>query len=98
MGSSPLSFCSRLLKCSPSTALYITLVRRKTCSISSVLGTLPSSSRRATAILALRSCFFYSALVVRGAIVTLTLIVTKLIEDVKDCYLGFVTGFLTLGY
>jgi hypothetical protein len=38
--------------------LYITLVKRKTWLISASLGTLPSSSWRATAILALRRDFF----------------------------------------
>src|SRR5919199_2133728 len=99
MGSCPLSFCSHRLKCKPRTALYITRVRRKTCSISLLVGTRPSSSRRATAILALRSRFFCSALlVVRGAIVILTIIVTKLIKFVKYCYLDFVTDFVTRGY
>src|SRR5918992_5310107 len=37
---------------------------RKTCSISSFLGTLPSSSWRATAIFALRSFFFCSGAMV----------------------------------
>src|ERR671932_320706 len=100
MGSCPLSFCSRLLKCKPRTALYITRVRRKTCSISSDFGTRPSSSRRATAILALRSRFFCSALVgvCRGAMVILTSIVSKLIEEVKYCDIDFVTGFITQAY
>src|SRR5215213_1795840 len=98
MGSCPLCFCSFLLKRKPRTALYITRVRRNTCSISLLVGTRPNSSRRATAILALSSLFFCSALVVWGVTVILTLMVTKLIEDVKYCYLDFVTGFVTRGY
>src|SRR5919199_1954558 len=96
MGSCPFCFCSFLLKCKPKTTLYIIRVRRKTCSISSVFGTLPSSSWRATAILALRSLFFCSALGVWGAMVILILMVSKLIDHVKFCYLDYVTGFVTL--
>jgi hypothetical protein len=45
--------------------LYTLLVPlKKPWSISSVLGTLPSSSRRATAILALRSFFFCSVVAI----------------------------------
>ena len=48
------------LEMNPRTALYMTRVNRKTWLISSSLGTRPSSSWRATAILALRRRFFCS--------------------------------------
>src|SRR4051794_22704601 len=64
MASCPCCFCCRRLTCNPRTALYITRVSRKTWLTSSALGTRPSSSWRATAILALRRRFFCSGLVV----------------------------------
>jgi hypothetical protein len=50
--------------------------------------------------LGLEEPFFCSALVgvVWGAIVILTIMVLKLIEDVKYCYIDFVMGFVTRGY
>src|SRR2546423_7135241 len=66
MASCPCLFCSWRWKCNPNTALYITRANKNTWSISSVLGTLPNSSWRATAILALRSFFFCSGSAIAG--------------------------------
>ena len=100
MGSCPVLFCSRRLKWRPTTALYMTRERRKTCSISLLVGTRPSSDWRATAILALRSLLFCSALVgtLWEGIVIVTIIVSKLTEPVKYCDIDFVMGFVTSLY
>src|SRR3954469_21171421 len=64
IASCPCFFCSFRLKCNPKIALYITRLNRNTWLISSSLGTRPSSSWRATAILALRRRFFCSGVTV----------------------------------
>jgi hypothetical protein len=78
---------------------YITRVRRKTCSISSCLGTLPNSSWRAAAIFALRSLAFCS---LEGAgfivLVMVTIIVSKLIMFVKEWNIDCETVCETIPY
>src|SRR3954466_4560947 len=56
----PLFSRSFRLKCKPKTALYITRVNKNISLISFSVGTLPNSSRKAIAIFAFRSFFFFS--------------------------------------